>query len=52
MDIHESGLSQGKQSKGTRSLLDTISVVRFEKGSFDLDFKTSYSDAEFKKAVR
>ena len=44
MDIHESGLSQSKQSKGTRPLLDTISVVRFEKGSFDLDFKTSHSD--------
>ena len=48
---HESGLTQSKASKETRPLLDTISVVRFEKGSFDLSFKTSHSDSEFKKSI-
>ena len=48
---HESGLTQSKASKETRPLLDTISVVHFEKGSFDLSFKTSHSDSEFKKSI-
>ena len=47
---HESGLTQSKASKETRPLLDTITAVRFEEGSFALNYKTSHSDQEYSKA--
>ena len=48
---HESGLTQSKASKKTRPLLDTVTAVRFEEGSFALNYKTSHSDQEYRKAI-
>ena len=48
---HESGLTRSKASKKTRPLLDTVTAVRFEEGSFALNYKTSHSDQEYRKAI-
>ena len=49
---HESGLTQSKGSKETSPFLDTITAVRFEEGSFALNYKTSHFDQESSVAVR
>ena len=48
---YQSGLTQSKESKRTRPLLENVSAVEFRKGSTDLHFKTSHSENEFKTAV-
>ena len=48
---HESRLLQSKLSKETRPRLENICAVRFEKGSYELNFKYSHSENEYKKAI-
>ena len=48
---YESGLTQSKESKQTRPLLENVSAVEFRKGSTVLHFKTSHTEIDYQTAV-
>ena len=48
VEDYQSGLTQSKESKQTRPLLEEVNVVEFRKGSTALHFKTSHLENELK----